>query len=954
MKMRPLMTMALWCLWGLAVWAQPQNYHTFMNQAKEYHDQKEYAKAIDCYEMVCAELKGTEYESLIPSVRTSIAINNMYLGVAALQEKNYPVAKDYLEKAIKDAKPDSKACYMAYSWMGQWNSVQALNIRTNRGDYELAVKFSLEAERCFELAKAPEKRLKEQLSRASSLQELSRNDEAEALLTQIMGECDGVADRRLIMGKAAYRLGDIELKSERFQASISHLEQSYSLCNGDSTKDAKSYAHLAAQKLSALYTDAIPDNDKALLWKQRAGGAQLNNESLKAYKGDVETYGQAVTNIVKNGQFEEGISMLTALIARSEKTEGYPLKELADYYSARGQGLFRMKQYQRSVDDYSRALELFQQAGEMGKSDLSITWYKMAIAYYNWGKPDEALDAADNCVNTAIDYFGPLHSETMEAYSLRSNLAGFYNKKKVALHDRQQVFGIIQKNIERNFAYLTTSERSAYWNKYMPETTQMFAFAHKMEERQSSFADALYNQQLLAKGLLLTAESSLQRAIDRDDNLKAAYQQIRRLRIKAADAKTLPKDASEATLEADRMERALGTSASTLYQFLDFLKVNAKDVQAKLKPTDIAVEFVDYRVGKDSTMYAALMMSPRWQHVRFVPLVEAREIPSSSDNLAERIWKPILEMAGNNVKDIYFSPTGLLYQLPIESHMLADGRSIGEVFRMHRLSSTRWLALNVGDDRGADAVIYGGLAYSASVSEMQQDAKRYPQTRGAGTTMRMTRGAMVGLDYLPGTKTEAEVIAKTVNAAGNKGMHADLLLGKDGTEASFKSLDGRHKQLVHIATHGFYITDDVTADALSHCGLFFAGADNVLQGDVIPEGTDDGILTASEISHLDLRGLNLITLSACQTGEGEITSDGVFGLQRGFKKAGAQSILMSLWPVDDAATCLLMTEFYKHWLGGKTKREALELAKRSVREQQNKKWSDPKYWAAFILLDGLD
>ena len=173
---------------------------------------------------------------------------------------------------------------------------------------------------------------------------------------------------------------------------------------------------------------------------------------------------------------------------------------------------------------------------------------------------------------------------------------------------------------------------------------------------------------LLAKLFNDASDTEFKLALDRDEKLKTAYQEIRQLRKKAADAKTLPKEASEATLKADRLERALGTSANTLYQFLDFLKVSDKDVHAMLKPTDIAVEFVDYRVGKDSTMYGALVMSPNWKHVRFFPLIEAREISHVSDNLTERIWKPILEVAGNNVKDVYFSPTGLLYQLPIESH----------------------------------------------------------------------------------------------------------------------------------------------------------------------------------------------------------------------------------------------------------------------------------------------
>ncbi len=277
--MKRLMIMALWSIYGLMVWAQPQNFDALMGQAKSYFSQKEYAKSNECYEQVCDNLKGTDYESMIPTVRNSIAINNMYMGVNALKKKDFPTAKDYLDKAIKDAKPDSKAYYMAHSWMGQWNSVQALNIRTNRGNYEQAVKFSLEAERYFDMAQAPEKRLNEQLGRAAALRELSRDDEAETLLKKIMAECEGFNNRSIIMGKAAYRLGEAEMAGERFQLAIQHMEQSYNLCNAETSKDAKTWAYLAANKLNDLYTRYIPENDKANLWKQRAD--ELEPQTMK-------------------------------------------------------------------------------------------------------------------------------------------------------------------------------------------------------------------------------------------------------------------------------------------------------------------------------------------------------------------------------------------------------------------------------------------------------------------------------------------------------------------------------------------------------------------------------------------------------------------------------------------------------------------------------------------------
>lgn len=114
---------------------------------------------------------------------------------------------------------------------------------------------------------------------------------------------------------------------------------------------------------------------------------------------------------------------------------------------------------------------------------------------------------------------------------------------------------------------------------------------------------------------------------------------------------------------------------------------------------------------------------------------------------------------------------------------------------------------------------------------------------------------------------------------------------------------------------------------------------------------ENGVLTAHEIAKLDLRGLDLAVLSACQTGIGELKEDGVFGIQRGFKKAGARTLLMSLWEIDDTATQILMVEFYRALLEGNTPTQALHNAQDILRG--NPKYSSPFYWASFIILDDI-
>lgn len=191
-------------------------------------------------------------------------------GVDALKTEDYMKSKEHFQMAIDAAEPGSELYYMAHSWMGQWYSVQAMGIRASRGDLDLSVKFSIEAERYFDMAHSPDKRLREQLSRASALDDLGRTEAAEALLQQVVEECENDTDRVLLLGKAAYKLGSIEVNSDRFRQGIAHLEQSYGLCKDIAKSDAKSYAYMAANKLCSVYMYKIPDTDKEELWQRRA------------------------------------------------------------------------------------------------------------------------------------------------------------------------------------------------------------------------------------------------------------------------------------------------------------------------------------------------------------------------------------------------------------------------------------------------------------------------------------------------------------------------------------------------------------------------------------------------------------------------------------------------------------------------------------------------------------
>ena len=136
---------------------------------------------------------------------------------------------------------------------------------------------------------------------------------------------------------------------------------------------------------------------------------------------------------------------------------------------------------------------------------------------------------------------------------------------------------------------------------------------------------------------------------------------------------------------------------------------------------------------------------------------------------------------------------------------------------------------------------------------------------------------------------------------------------------------------------------------LLHSGIIMAGANNAWAGRPV-SGVEDGILFAEEVANLNLVGTDLVVLSACETGLGAVNNgEGVFGLQRAFKLAGANTLVMSLWLVDDDATSILMSAFYRNWLSGKNKQDAFKEAQRTLRS--NHRFASPFYWAAFVMVD---
>jgi CHAT domain-containing protein len=213
------------------------------------------------------------------------------------------------------------------------------------------------------------------------------------------------------------------------------------------------------------------------------------------------------------------------------------------------------------------------------------------------------------------------------------------------------------------------------------------------------------------------------------------------------------------------------------------------------------------------------------------------------------------------------------------------------------------------------------------------------------------------LTNLPGTEKEIKSIEKFLKS---KKWDVKSYLGDLAIKGAVQSV--RSPRILHIATHGLFLEDverggqeifgfeekKMVENPLLRSGLFFTGADNYIKkGEGYISDDENGILTAYEAMNLDLDKTELVVLSACETGLGDIQNgEGVFGLRRAFQQAGAKTIIMSLWAVSDEATQELMSNFYSNWVSGMTKGDAFNKAQQEVR----KKYPAPYYWGAFVMV----
>lgn len=580
-------------------------------------------------------------------------------------------------------------------------------------------------------------------------------------------------------------------------------------------------------------------------------------------------------------------------------------------------------------------------SSQIGKVPLPASLLSFCVEAYQQGKTIELPDAA-------------------MAYCMLGEIAARESKENEAAACFRKSYQTISDYAIRHLFTMTEGNRAKFWEKVKPILLETQKECIRYSESMPSLVEVALDCSLFMKGLLLQSANELRNIVyDSDDRtLINQYEQM----LRRQESEQLSEFLNGHSDDLELLHHPVIMAG--LIEMKKSLLFNCTQLKQTLKKCEVAVEMVETNIEYNNRsiktidqQYGAIIVK-KDKDAYYVPLTRGKELiqiaRQNIQQLNAKVWQP-MEQEIKGCHTIYFSATGLLYNLPVENLTSTDGQSIN--LKVYRMSSLRNLIDKERKGR-EKAAIFGGLTYYlGATSFKKQMTNTHSSVFRDLPNVAALRFAEREISELPGTAKEAAFLNQLLR---QHNIPTSLNEKEYGTERTFKLLSGQRVTLLHIGTHGYVDTEgESTTDEnllLSRCGLLLAGASNTIYSEDTPKiYEDDGILTAREICSMDLRGLDIAVLSACKTGTGKIGSDGVFGLQRGFKKAGANSILMSLWDVDDEATCLLMTEFYRNRIAEKmTKHDALEAAKQTVRSHKEKGWDDPKYWAAFILLDGLD
>ena len=682
----------------------------------------------------------------------------------------------------------------------------------------------------------------------------------------------------------------------------------------------------------------------------------------------------------------ESIEMRRRLYKSDHPQTATTLSNLAELYC-------NMKMDEKAEKYYMETLEMNRHIFKVDHPDLIRTLNNLAMFYFEKGRIAEAEPLYNEVLEMSRRIYKGNHPDLAYFIKNRASFLSGSNRSEEAEPLFKETLDIYKNIINTYFPSLSDKEKRLFWNTVSSNFESFNSYACNRAKYNPAILCNMYDNCLFTKSMLLNSSNRIKQRIvnSGDSNLIEQFREWSDLReylvtlYKMSDLELKKKRINLDSIEknANELERSLSINSEIFKQSFEKKNISWKQIQTLLKPDEAAVEVVRYKYFdsksfKDSIIYAFLIVSDQTEeHPEIMVFENGKELENEFYNdyrsliekkvddkkSFERYWSKLNERLVG-FKKIYFSTDGIYNKLNQSTFILPDGRYILDIQDIQQVNSTKDLLLGYYQTKQESniynsAMLVGNPNFKLSEDEVKVASRKIKGKKADENSFEQlvsTRG--VNLTKLPGTEKEIKDIEKFLI---EKKWEVSSYLGDNALKTAIKTAN--NPRVLHIATHGLFLEDvnreskeifgfnekKLIENPLLRSGLFFTGADNFLkkENSILGDEEDNGLLTAYEAMNLDLDKTELVVLSACETGLGEIQNgEGVFGLRRAFQQAGAKSVIMSLWKVDDSATQELMSSFYKNWVTGMPKRDAFSHAQQEVKS----KYKKPYYWGAFVMV----
>ncbi len=666
----------------------------------------------------------------------------------------------------------------------------------------------------------------------------------------------------------------------------------------------------------------------------------------------------------------EAKEVYAALLGESHQFYGNCLNNLSSLY-------LHLKDFKRAEETKLKALDIIEKS--VGKNHFRYASFLISTTqlYLRTNQLVKAEKSLKEALLLVEKNLGKNHDLYARSQLALAEVYAMTNRFEQAGQLYFESLDFYSNQLNNYFDAMSEENQAHYLNFIEPafQSYNMYLLNYKISQPVKDLdlhiKRALHNQMLL-KSLLSKKAARLQQKVlgSNDQAMIKIYQEW----IIAKNALVNNSKSTEPAFDDNELIRkAAGLENTLKAKFGDFAKtekVSYEDLKKALSDKEAAIElFRVYEWINDSVSskkYGAIVVSKNSLNPELIICKNGEQLEEKcfdhfskciddqlTDSLSYIAYFKELEGSLKNINKVYVSADGIFQKINLSGlYNTSTKKYVQENYEVCNISNISTLVNKKNAVGSADlsASLFGYPDYEYDLKNKSSKVNK-PESE-----MVAKRYGLNNLAKLPGTKAEVEIISKELKT---KGWKVNVFTAENANEENLRKINSPN--VLHIATHGYYLKDLETTDKLFlgfdsknlkdnsflRSGIILAGVGPATGDSLNTSSENDGIFTASEATVLNLSKTQLVVLSACQTGLGDnMGSQGVAGLQRSFAIAGAKNIMMSLWPVDDNATQFLMTEFYKNYVETQNAEEAFRKAQTEVKN----KYPHPYYWAAFVLL----